>query len=403
MDIKEFEDTLNDLETRVDRLRALYENWFRGYEKLEPSVARKDCERRVYALRKELPRNTALRFRYNMLFQRYTTLAHYWIRTAKQIEEGTHRLQLQRLRRGKDKAPPSGKRRGRESGAPGPGGYELDLNESLDVSDLLDDHEMDAVAQAVDRPAPFASAPDTSTMRATGTFGRPKEMPNAAHNLNAAGAAHGGRAGEARGVFPHEHGSFDEGPPTGLQRLPDQHNPAQRGRAGLPQELVRAPLAPQQTNVGIGGLASQTNVGIGSMGAIKPPQRGPAGVPPPPPSLSGARPPSPGTAGAPQVRPPLPGGAKPPPPPLPGRPHAPAASRAAEPSGASLSDQRMRRLYDEYTSARRSNNEGEVRYEALVRSIEKMLPELNKKHAGKQIDFDVVVKDGRVGLKPRAK
>jgi hypothetical protein len=63
----------------------------------------------------------------------------------------------------------------------------------------------------------------------------------------------------------------------------------------------------------------------------------------------------------------------------------------------------MRRLYDEYTNARRTNNEGEVRYEALVRSIEKMLPELTKKHAGKQIDFDVVVKDGRVGLKPRAK
>jgi hypothetical protein len=31
-----------------------------------------------------------------------------------------------------------------------------------------------------------------------------------------------------------------------------------------------------------------------------------------------------------------------------------------------------------------------------------MLPELQKKHHGKQIDFEVVVKDGRVGLKPKA-
>jgi hypothetical protein len=31
-----------------------------------------------------------------------------------------------------------------------------------------------------------------------------------------------------------------------------------------------------------------------------------------------------------------------------------------------------------------------------------MLPELAKKHQGKRIDFDVVVKDGRVGLKPKA-
>ena len=72
---------------RVDRLRALYENWFRGYEKMEPQVARKDVERRVYAMRKDLPRNTALRFRYHQLYQRYTTLANYWQRTARQIEE----------------------------------------------------------------------------------------------------------------------------------------------------------------------------------------------------------------------------------------------------------------------------------------------------------------------------
>jgi hypothetical protein len=66
------------------------------------------------------------------------------------------------------------------------------------------------------------------------------------------------------------------------------------------------------------------------------------------------------------------------------------------------SEQRLRHIYDEYAAARRRNNEGEVRYEALVSSIQKMLPELSKKHEGKKIDFDVVVKDGRVGLKPKA-
>jgi hypothetical protein len=63
---------------------------------------------------------------------------------------------------------------------------------------------------------------------------------------------------------------------------------------------------------------------------------------------------------------------------------------------------RMKRIYEEYAAARRRNNEGEVRYEALVGSIQKMLPELSKKHQGKRIDFEVVVKDGRVGLKPKA-
>jgi hypothetical protein len=32
-----------------------------------------------------------------------------------------------------------------------------------------------------------------------------------------------------------------------------------------------------------------------------------------------------------------------------------------------------------------------------------MMPKLSQKHAGKQIDFEVVVKDGRVALKPVAK
>jgi hypothetical protein len=62
----------------------------------------------------------------------------------------------------------------------------------------------------------------------------------------------------------------------------------------------------------------------------------------------------------------------------------------------------MRRIYDEYAAARRKNNEAAVRFETLQGSIQKMLPELHKKHQGKQIDFEIVVKDGRVGLKPRA-
>jgi hypothetical protein len=32
-----------------------------------------------------------------------------------------------------------------------------------------------------------------------------------------------------------------------------------------------------------------------------------------------------------------------------------------------------------------------------------MMPKLEQKHAGKKIDFEVVVKDGRVALKPVAK
>jgi hypothetical protein len=86
------------------------------------------------------------------------------------------------------------------------------------------------------------------------------------------------------------------------------------------------------------------------------------------------------------------------PPPAGPKPAAPASS----PSADAMGEQRMRRLYDEYAAARKKNNEGDVRYETLASSIQKMLPDLSKKHQGKQIDFEVVLKDGRVGLKPKA-
>src|SRR5262245_61264022 len=139
MEATEFEEQLTELETRVDRLRALYENWFRGYEKTEPRVARKDVERRVYGMRKELPRNTALRFRYHQLYQRFTTLAQYWARTARQIEEGTYRLQLQRVRRKKETREADQQERAADEQADGEKkdrqlSYELNLDdESLSV------------------------------------------------------------------------------------------------------------------------------------------------------------------------------------------------------------------------------------------------------------------------------
>ena len=64
---KELEIQLSELEERVDRLRALYEQYFMGFEKLEPSVQRKDVDRRFTNLRKIQIRNTALRFRFNVV------------------------------------------------------------------------------------------------------------------------------------------------------------------------------------------------------------------------------------------------------------------------------------------------------------------------------------------------
>ncbi|MDF2697306.1 MAG: hypothetical protein K0S65_5689, partial [Labilithrix sp.] len=68
---KELEIALAELEERVDRLRASYEQYFMGYEKIEPGVQRKDVDRRFTLLRKQQIRNTALRFRFNVVTQKF--------------------------------------------------------------------------------------------------------------------------------------------------------------------------------------------------------------------------------------------------------------------------------------------------------------------------------------------
>jgi hypothetical protein len=99
VDTREIEALVGELETRVDRLRALYEQYFMGIEKMAPAVPQKDVERRIALLRKEQIRNTALRFRFQMIIQRYNTYQTHWIRICRQIEGGTYKRDLLRAQR----------------------------------------------------------------------------------------------------------------------------------------------------------------------------------------------------------------------------------------------------------------------------------------------------------------
>src|SRR5580698_5796978 len=87
---------VEELESRVERLRALYEMYFMGIEKIEPAVARKDVDRRFYVLRRTQLRNTALRFRFLNVLLRYNTYQTYWQRISRKIEEGTYKRDVRR-------------------------------------------------------------------------------------------------------------------------------------------------------------------------------------------------------------------------------------------------------------------------------------------------------------------
>ncbi|HLV21015.1 MAG TPA: MXAN_5187 C-terminal domain-containing protein [Polyangiaceae bacterium] len=100
MEPQELDQAIEELEIRLERLRALYEQYFLGIEKIEPTVARKDVDRRLYLLRREKIRNTARRFKLQTIIQRYNTFQQYWQRICREIENGTykrHRLRAERV------------------------------------------------------------------------------------------------------------------------------------------------------------------------------------------------------------------------------------------------------------------------------------------------------------------
>jgi hypothetical protein len=104
----EVEKLVGELELGVDRLRSLYEQYFMGIEKIEPAVPRKDVDRRIHVLRKEQIRNTALRFRFQMIVQRYNTYQTHWQRICREIENGTYKRHMVRARaRFESSRPPS--------------------------------------------------------------------------------------------------------------------------------------------------------------------------------------------------------------------------------------------------------------------------------------------------------
>ena len=283
---KEFEITLSDAEVQLSRLKHLYEQWFQGIERIEPKIPRKQLDRNLHMLRKVQPRNTALRFRFQTLIQRYTTLQTYWRRVGRQIEEGTYRRDLLRARRRREAARADRElQRNRRSSSP----VELDPNQDVNVDELIE-QASNRVDELLATPQPSSSSKkldlDESSVAAA-----PKPAPQ--------------------------------------------------------------PETPAAT--------------FGKPKSRKPPRRRPA---------------TNTSAQASRKTPP------------------PIAARAKGPG-----DVRMRQIFESYVDAKRKNNErtDKIDYETVAKSLKKMVPKLDRKHKGKRIDFKVVVKDGKVGIKPVVK
>lgn len=155
---EEFEILLSDAEIQLSRIKHLYEQWFQGIERIEPQIPRKQFDRALHELRKVKPRNTALRFRFQTLIQRYTTLQTYWRRIGRQIEEGTYRRDLLRARRRREAARDERQieRRARSSNP-----LELDPNEDVNLDQLIGDAS-DRMDELLETPKEVAGPEDVT-------------------------------------------------------------------------------------------------------------------------------------------------------------------------------------------------------------------------------------------------
>ncbi len=427
----DIDEELSELETRLERLRSLYEQYFLGIEKIEPGVARKDVDRRIWMLRRAKFRNTAKRFKLQTIVMRYNTFQQYWARICREIENGTYRrhmLKAEKLGGGEPLTIAARKRLGmfakgkeaedtRERAKRAADDASQDLAAMLDANvDPLEEAKRavdDALGMITDRAQSTRPAAEASTSRSRARAPSGAPLPRA-QDL--------GRLDldlDLDGL-----GRDDD--PTPVSRRPPPARRAQGG--GAPPGAMPPPRHARALSAPIGG-APGPRPAAGAPGARPglPPARPPTESPgapgrpaaprrPAPPGP--ARPPLTGARPAPGARPgaPAPPGARPaarpapppgprPPGAAPARP-APAAARPAPPARpapaqSGTSDQRVRELHQRLVDAKRQTNDKKaVSVDGLAKTLRATEDRLRKQHGNRNIDFDVVIKDGKAVVKP---
>ncbi len=348
----EIDNALTELSTRLERVRALYEQYFMGIERTEPNIPRKDLDRRVEALRKVPFQNTAKRFKFQTLVQRYTSLQQYWYRTCRDIENGTYRKHLQRARRrfGEDENKSRSteeQRKLAERAASAKEKAEDDLVALLD-GDVDLNAEFENVLADLQKPG-ASPAPKTSLLSGlTSNEGRVKNQ----------------RAGAGPQVTL---GKLNVKPSIAIKAQAGSSRAPHPRTSTSPKPLppLKSPLKP----------ASPTPRPLGSA-----PKAAPAPRPlPASPKPAGLRPPGPAPRAAPAPRPKAP---------------------AARPG---LSEDRIRTIHAQYQNARAQTKAAAVSFEKLEQNIRKTEAQLRAKHKGRNVDFDVAIKDGKAILKPKLK
>jgi hypothetical protein len=435
---EEIEELLVVLEKLLDRTKVMFEQYFMGIQKLPPSQLHRDLERKIRELTQEQIRNTALRFRFTTVSQKFGSYNTYWKRTLRKIEQGTYIRDVARVKRraeaqGEDipeeilVAMPKRMRdkilRDREvlaervdvPAAKGKGRRQRPLDE-----DTQKDWEPPAVLDDGDERAPVAPM-------VTGEDVNPL-LPDAASDLDEMfDRAFGSDVANSRDPF-HSFAARQSTEPGVAP--PAERSPGPRAAASEPPAARAAAPAPglrAGTPPPTAGLRAGTPPPTAGLRAGTPP---PGAIPPPVPAAPArmtARP-----AATMPTRPGTVSGTAPGPQPgrAPARPHS-AAPESARPTQAvrpthapttqstrstqkgtgaaplppGMSEPDSRELYRRYVQARKlvGENTDNLSYEKLMRTLSQQAPQIMREHRADGVDFNIVIKGNKVVLKAKPK
>jgi hypothetical protein len=408
----EIQDQLDVLDKLVDRVRVLYEQYFMGMAKQPPSQLHTDAERKVRDLTQIQIRNTALRYRFATITQKFGSYNTYWRRTLREIEQGRYLRDLSRIKRNamkhgdvipaeilaampkrmqemveRDRAAAvaiQARRAGRHSETGEQAAVVRDPGNAFRLHDLGDDADLlDAIAReaedAVER-ALRIKADTRPPLGHPGTWpppvgGKPNTIPPplaAARPVPLPGATT--RLPTVAGVPPAPGKAPSPGAAGGARSAPPP----------MPARSTRTSQAPRTQRMA--RTDSDTiPTPMGAMtGDLPAPGAGPRPAPPP------ARP---GTETA----------APPPPPRLPAVPRRAPVKGVDPPPGMSEADTRA--LYAKFLKARQivgESNDG-MTYDKLVRTLRQQGAKIMDQYSAKGVEFGVVIKDNKVVLKAKPK
>jgi hypothetical protein len=227
--------TIAELETQIERLKSLYSQYFMGIEKIPPNILRKNVDRTVWRLRKIRFKNTAIRFKFQQLIQRYNSYMQHWNRILREIERGTYKRHLQK----------AAARIGTEAAVAAAGNRQLatlaniahEEKPAAKVWDITNDGLDDTPTPPRGMPPPAPSS------------GRPTRQP--AHRSAAEADGHGPPPSSSSRPNPwaaraahRSEASPDSGPPASVRRPPPPPIGPPGSRPKPPLPAPRRPTAP---------------------------------------------------------------------------------------------------------------------------------------------------------------